>query len=254
MTARRAADYERDAEAARDGLSRTLDELRERLQPSRVADEALEYAKAGGVDVMSGIADAARKSPFSALLVAAGVALFLKDSVKDVGPAASAPSGEDRYTHPAYNADIAPAAGVGTSPDNRSEGQSDMIQKATRIAEEHPLLLAAVGVAVGAAIGAALPRTRAEEELMGDASRRAKRAAADLAGAEYERVKAAASDFVEDVRSDLKAEGLTPDEMANRVKTAAGNAASSAKTHADEVASGIAKDVKTATTNRDRSN
>lgn len=119
-----------------------------------------------------------------------------------------------------------------------------MMHKATRIAEQHPLLLAAVGVAVGAAIGAALPRTRAEEELMGDASRRARRAAADLAEGEYERVKAAASGFVDDVRGDLQAKGLTPDGMANRVRQAAGNAAASAKSHADEMATNVADDLK----------
>jgi ElaB/YqjD/DUF883 family membrane-anchored ribosome-binding protein len=40
----------------------------------------------------------------------------------------------------------------------------------TRLADEQPLLIAAVGVAIGAAIGAALPSTRREDELMGEFS------------------------------------------------------------------------------------
>jgi hypothetical protein len=39
------------------------------------------------------------------------------------------------------------------------------------LVNEQPLALGAIGLAIGAVLGAAAPRTRAEEQLMGEASR-----------------------------------------------------------------------------------
>jgi hypothetical protein len=48
---------------------------------------------------------------------------------------------------------------------------------------------ARVGLAIGAAIGALLPRTQAEDELMGDVSDKLKGQTSDFAAEQFEKVK-----------------------------------------------------------------
>jgi hypothetical protein len=48
--------------------------------------------------------------------------------------------------------------------------------------QEQPLLMGAIGLAVGAALGASAPRTRQEEQLLGEASRKVTERARDLGG------------------------------------------------------------------------
>jgi ElaB/YqjD/DUF883 family membrane-anchored ribosome-binding protein len=50
-----------------------------------------------------------------------------------------------------------------------------------QFAREQPILVAALGVAFGAALGASLPMTKAEQEYMGDAARKAAAMGADIA-------------------------------------------------------------------------
>src|SRR5690606_2564141 len=54
--------------------------------------------------------------------------------------------------------------------------------EAMRYTQEHPLVVGAIMVAAGAAIAAMLPRTRAEDRLMGETSDRLKQGAEDVAG------------------------------------------------------------------------
>lgn len=54
--------------------------------------------------------------------------------------------------------------------------------RTTRMIDEQPLVLGAIGVAIGAAIGAALPATRREDEMMGDTRDGPLEGAGDVAG------------------------------------------------------------------------
>lgn len=69
------------------------------------------------------------------------------------------------------------------------------------VIDDQPLIVAAIGVAVGAALGSVLPVSRAERHFLGAASANVKRTAADLASDQYERVKTAAQEAVEDVKN-----------------------------------------------------
>jgi len=59
------------------------------------------------------------------------------------------------------------------------EGFRGMESQYGNLMQEQPLLLGALGLALGAALGAMVPRTEAENELMGEYSDRVKRKAAD---------------------------------------------------------------------------
>jgi hypothetical protein len=79
--------------------------------------------------------------------------------------------------------------------------------------QEQPLILAALGVAIGAAVAAVLPSTRTENELLGKTSDRVKDAAAGLAGEQYEKAKTAAASVVSEVSEAAEAAGLTTEKL-----------------------------------------
>ena len=76
---RSSRDYAREAEATRQRISRTMDEVSDRLTIGQVLDEVLGYAKGGGGTMASALTRAARDNPVPSLLVSAGAMLFLSE-------------------------------------------------------------------------------------------------------------------------------------------------------------------------------
>lgn len=66
-----------------------------------------------------------------------------------------------------------------------------------QLSNDQPLLIGVLGVAVGAALGAALPRSQAEDRLMGGARDAVVDRVTDVASESYEEVRAAIGDEVE---------------------------------------------------------
>ena len=64
--------------------------------------------------------------------------------------------------------------------------------------EQHPLALGGIAFAIGAALGAVLPRTRAEDELVGPHADRLKASATEIASSEANKAMAVASAVVEE--------------------------------------------------------
>ena len=104
-------------------------------------------------------------------------------------------------------------AGRGAYAAGRSSARylDDMIQ-------DHPLVMGALALAVGAAIGGALPRTRTEDEYLGEYSDHAKEAARETVERESEKARRVAGAVAEEARHiyDEKAE-----EVDRRLKEAA---------------------------------
>src|SRR5581483_8104734 len=69
--------YEREAEATRNRLSASLDELATSLTPGTMLDEVLTYARAGGADFLRGLGKSASSNPIPTLLIGLGAAMFL---------------------------------------------------------------------------------------------------------------------------------------------------------------------------------
>ena len=67
---------------------------------------------------------------------------------------------------------------------------------------------------LGGLIASALPKLDMEEDMMGDASREARRRAAEAAARGFEAAKGAADEIVSNVARKAEAEGLTPDGLA----------------------------------------
>jgi hypothetical protein len=92
--------------------------------------------------------------------------------------------------------------------------------RATSLMREQPLLVAAVGIALGAVIAAALPKSKIEDELMGEASDAVKGTLGEVASDQYDKAKTAAAAVAGHAMTKAKDEGLSPQAAADAVRTA----------------------------------
>ena len=237
------AHLQREASAARVGLSSALDDLRDSVSTTALTNGAMTFAKEGSTAVARAAIDRAMASPLAAMLIGAGVFMLMTGGNKDsqvgaavdkgneaikstastlagvgssiAGAASSALSAASRASGAVSDTAVATADRVKTArrgrigswrrapmtrPRARSEdlttqgrdqGKQAIDQTQAMITEaqgrlehfarEQPILVAALGVAFGAALGAALPMTKAEQDYMGAAARKAGELGTDIA-------------------------------------------------------------------------
>ena len=94
-----------------------------------------------------------------------------------------------------------------------SRTRDDLMSSVSKILEEQPLILAAIGIAVGAAIGAAVPQTDTENSLMGEHSHAVRDAAQGLVQEQVAQLKTAASHAVDDIKQSVADHGVTSDNL-----------------------------------------
>jgi ElaB/YqjD/DUF883 family membrane-anchored ribosome-binding protein len=182
-------DLQREADAIRADMDRTLNALERKLSPRQLLDRSLTYMQENGGDVLQKIGATVNKHPLPLLLTSAGL-IWLA--------AASRSSSRRRWDSPS----TAPRSGdfdaTSQSFGSSSEGQqggSALKQRATRtlsatrqrasrtfnvtrertqemgqnlnsLVREQPLVCGAVALAVGAIVGAAFPATAYERNLV----------------------------------------------------------------------------------------
>jgi hypothetical protein len=103
--------------------------------------------------------------------------------------------------------------------DQSSRLLNDLRTRGTEFAHEQPLIVAAVGIALGAAVAALLPRTQAEDSLMGEASDVIKGAVSDAAGEQYQQAKTAAENVVSEAKASATRHRLSAAGAADAVRT-----------------------------------
>jgi ElaB/YqjD/DUF883 family membrane-anchored ribosome-binding protein len=236
------AHLQREASAARVGLSSALDDLRESVSTAALTHGAMTFAKEGSTAVARAAIDRAMASPLAAMLIGAGVFMLMTGGNKDsqvgavvhkgneavkstastlagvgssiAGAASSALSAASRASGAVSDTAVAAADRVKTAAGDasgmatgaydkarstvehlttqgRDQGKQAIDQTQAMVTEaqgrleqfarEQPILVAALGVAFGAALGAALPMTKAEQDYMGAAARKAGEFGTDIA-------------------------------------------------------------------------
>ena len=236
------AHLQREASAARVGLSSALDDLRESVSTTALTNGAMTFAKEGSTAVARAAIDRAMASPLAAMLIGAGVFMLMTGGNKDsqvgaavhkgneavkstastlagvgssiAGAASSALSAASRASGAVSDTAVATADRVKTAAGDASDMATGAYDKARstvgdlttqgrdqgkqaidqtqamiteaqgrleHFAREQPILVAALGVAFGAALGAALPMTKAEQDYMGTAARKAGELGTDIA-------------------------------------------------------------------------
>jgi hypothetical protein len=232
------SELEREAEATRAQLAATLSELRNRVEPGALADQAFAYARSnGGADFVRNASAQARDNPLPVLLIGAGLAWLMSGRAPSSGPSASAVGDAAmRRTHDVQNAvsdavgavSGAASAAMSGLRDAAASGVSGVSQAGARVGDmgaamggglqsggaraqdafgrlqamfaDNPVAIGALGVAIGAAIGAALPATETENKLMGEQADDLKAAAKAAAEEHVELGKKAVSAGLDEAR------------------------------------------------------
>jgi hypothetical protein len=263
-------EIEREVEARRAGVERTLDRLKSRLSVDQLVDEVGNFV---GMDDVKGTLRSAgrqvRENPLALGLIGAGLAWLVLGSK----------SGSDESSYERSNGRYSGATPVGyggnhddTSDQQAShlagkvgskvqhaaesvkdyagdaagrvreavDGSKEQVLRAVRPVkqrlENQPLLLGSVAVVVGAIVGSALPRTRVEDRVLGPQKQmlmdQAKSATREVRDRAVETAKASYGAAVETARD----EGLLPtgdSTIAERLEHVAKAAVDEAKAHVD---------------------
>ena len=222
---------ERDIERTRTSLGHTIDEIENRLSPGQLLDQVVGAARRHGGDFATNLGRSAENHPMPLLLTAVGIAWMMASANQPPPPAR--PRGEHagfsdktadakhRMQHGMDSAKSA-ASAVGDRASRASHAVGDTVSHAgermreqgermrlqgqrmregfSHMMDEQPLLVGAMGIALGAALGALLPRSEAEDRLMGDARDSAARSLKDRASEAYDEVRHTAEDVAASVQ------------------------------------------------------
>jgi Protein of unknown function (DUF3618) len=200
---------------ARETAGAAAADARERLHAgtaamSEAAANAAAQAKETMSDATAQVKDAAAQVKDTTVHfkdAAAGAAF--SDTVSDTYDRAAAGAGR------AATAVAGSASRIGTSAAASGRDFMDFCR-------DQPLVLAGMGLAVGAAIGALLPRTQAEDQLMGDVSDELKEQTRGFAGAQLEKAKNVGERAYDAAQQQAERQGLSGEavasEAASRIK------------------------------------
>ena len=187
---------EREADLARAQVHSTIDAIANKLTPGQLMDQSLGYLRRSlPAEFTSQLGRTVRDNPLPVALVGIGLAWLMLNGRRE--PAAGAAAGRasapperagadarDDFGRPLQTSSTTGAAPqrpttaerLGAKAGQLAQAARDQAAQAAdatrdsarRLADEQPLVVAALGVAVGAVLGAMLPRTRREDELLGD--------------------------------------------------------------------------------------
>ncbi len=264
-------EIEREVEARRAGVERTLDRLKSRLSIDQLVDEVGNFV---GMDDVKGTLRSAgrqvRENPLALGLIGAGLAWLVLGSKSGSDKSSSHERSSERYSgaspvghgaqyddNPEHRATHL-AGKVGSKVQHAAESVKDYagdaahrmrgalddskdqvvraVRPVTQRLENQPLLLGSVAIVVGAVVGSALPRTRVENRVLGPQKQmlmeQAKSATRDVRDRAVETAKASYGAAVETARD----EGLLPtgeSTVAERLEHVAKVAVDEAKAHID---------------------
>jgi len=216
-------DLERDIDATREHMERTLDALERKLSPGELIDQLIGAVRRNGGDFTRNLGVQVRNNPVPTVL--AGVGLLWLMSASDSAPrprpvAAGEPGLRDRMrssagalgakAHEAGQRahEMREHAGSGMRRARgavRSGGES-LRDTYSYLVDQQPLLLGGLGVALGAALGALTPRTDAEDQLFGEWSDRVREQTRAEGSRQYAKARHVAERAAETAREEASHE------------------------------------------------
>jgi hypothetical protein len=250
-----------EIDRTRSEMDRTLTAIEQRLTPGQLVDQGLDYLRhSGATEFAQNLGGAAKQNPLPVALATIGIGWLMalgrqpaqhrgyganwsasSSSSPGSGVRESMSSMKDRASGAMQSA----SEGV-TSAKQKLSGTMSSVADSTRqqyerargtvdyLVNEQPLVLGAIGLAIGAALGAAAPRTRKEEELMGEASRNLTEKAKEVGSQQVEKAKEAATQMAqkatEQVKQQAQPQQQSPQQGQQRSQQP-GQQASSSKPH-----------------------
>ena len=110
-----------------------------------------------------------------------------------------------------------PTSSQETSMTGSSHPRDRIKQSVSRAIDDQPLMLAVLGIAAGAAIGALMPKTEAENSLMGDRAHALRDQARSVTQDRVDTLKAAAAHAVEGIKQTVSEHGVSGENLSGLV-------------------------------------
>lgn len=212
-----------EIDRTRSEMDRTLTAIEHRLTPGQLVDQGIDYLRHSGAnEFVQNLGGTAKQNPMPVALVGIGLAWLMalgrqpaQHQGQGVGFTSSSSSGGIREK--ASGAMQAASESMETMRGRASqmtETAREQWQKARGgvdyMVREQPLALGAIGLAVGAVLAAMAPRTRKEEELMGEASRNLAEKAKQAGAQQLEKAQEATKEAVaQATRKEPQSSGTT---------------------------------------------
>ena len=239
-----AEDVEREVEASRGNLDRTVEALKSKMTPGQLFDEATHAMGGAGQQVVSKFVDQAKENPMPLAVMGLGLAWLMTSSNKG---GSRSMSYEERAFSTDYGSTVRDKVhAVGDKASDLVSGAREKLsgakesagelghaaadraaqygqqakQSFARLLESEPLLLGAAGLLVGAAIGAALPSTKAEDRTLGPVRDKLLDKGADLVQSGMQQAGDVAQAAYETVKSELQQSADGGGSPADRVEGA----------------------------------
>jgi ElaB/YqjD/DUF883 family membrane-anchored ribosome-binding protein len=167
-----------EIDRTRDEMDRTLAAIEQRLTPGQLVDQGLDYLRQSGAnEFVQNLGGAAKQNPMPVAVTAIGLAWLMalgRQPAQQNYGATSSSGIRDKASGMMQSASDTLSSARGSMSDRMNTAR-DQWQRARSgidsLVNEQPLALGAIGLAIGAILGAAAPRTRLEEQTMGEASR-----------------------------------------------------------------------------------
>jgi ElaB/YqjD/DUF883 family membrane-anchored ribosome-binding protein len=210
-----------------------------RYYPSEYQGE--DQTETGGGESGPGFAESAKDKLEQAKEAVAEVAGAAKEKVSALGDAATE-AAEDvgRRAQEVYDEGRSTARKIGRSIESGYHSSAEQLENAM---EEYPLAVGIGFAALGALVGVLLPRTRREDELLGEQSDQLLKVTKEKGQELLERGKVVAQRVSESVLDEARQQGLTPEAASETMSELAGKVGEVAR-KAKEEAGTAAKDEK----------
>jgi hypothetical protein len=215
-------------------MDSTLTALEQRLTPGQLVDQGLDYLrKSGANEFVQNLGGQAKNNPMPIALVGIGLAWLMaagkQPSSSNTSTTGSVDAGSARSSLSSLGNRAGElrdqAAGVAQSAKEKMSQAGDQVRALGDTARsqverakgsmeymlrEQPLALGAIGVAIGAVLAAMAPRTRQEDELMGETRDRLVDQAKEVGKEKVEQAKEVANAAVGTVKKEAEQRGLAP--------------------------------------------
>ena len=217
--ARSSQDILAEIDRTRHEMDYTLGAIERRLTPGQLVDQGIDYLRQSGAnEFVQNLAGQVKYNPLPVSLVGIGIAWLMAADKRQPGYGSTSDYGSTSYAERAGQMkdkvaegtramrERASAAGQAAKERISALGSSarDQVDRAKSgmdyMMREQPLALAAVGVAIGAVLAAMAPRTRQEDELMGDTSDRLKEQVKQTGQEKLEQAKEVGKEKLEQVK------------------------------------------------------
>ena len=223
---RRPEEIQAEIARTRGDMDATLTAIEQRLTPGQLVDQGLDYLRSSGAnEFVHNLGGSVKNNPLPVALMGIGIAWLMatgnrKPSYLQAQNESSGPGVMQRASEGMSSAKDRAAQSVqgarervgqlGQAARNQMERvryQAERVRTGyDSIVREQPLVLGAIGLAIGAIMAAGLPRTREEDQLMGEASDRLTERAKELGQEQVEKAQQVASSALGELHKDGKSQ------------------------------------------------